>query len=144
MDASVLTPEIRALIERPNYVHLATAMPDGSPHSVAVWATLRGDRIAFYTGSQDSRKAKNLAADPRVAMSVVDMDDPYETAQIRGRVVATLQDEEALAAMDEIAVSYTGEPFPLRAPGGTLYLVEAEWANYSKLPFVHRPGPIAS
>ena len=135
-----LTPEARELIERPNYVHLATLMPDGSPHSVAVWAGMEGDRIAIYTGSPDSRKARNMAADPRVSISVVDFQDPYRTAQIRGRVVGTLHDEEALAVMDRIAVSYTGNPFPLRGPGGTLYLIEPEWSRHAKLPFVHRPG----
>jgi hypothetical protein len=43
--------------------------------------------------------------------------------------------------MDEISRSYTGEPFPLRGPGGTLYIVKPEWVSYSKLPFAHRPPP---
>lgn len=135
-----LDPEARALIERPNYIHLATLMPDGSPHSVAVWAGMEGDRIAVYTASTDSRKARNMAADPRVAISVVDYDDPYRTAQIRGRVVDTLHDAEALAVMDRLSNSYTGSPFPLRAPGGILFLIEPEWSRSTKLPFTHRPG----
>jgi len=135
-----LAPEARELIERPNYVHLATLMPDGAPHSVTVWAGMEGDRIAVYTGSRDSRKARNIAADPRVAISVVDIEDPYRTAQIRGRVVETLHDAEALAVMDRLSESYTGQPFPLRAPGGILFLIEPEWSRYAKLPFTHRPG----
>jgi PPOX class probable F420-dependent enzyme len=135
-----LHPEARDLIERPNYVHLATLMPDGSPHSVTVWAGMEGERIAIYTGSTESRKARNMLADPRVAISVVDVADPYRTAQIRGRVVETRHDAEALAVMDRISRSYTGEPFPLRGPGGILFLIEPEWNHYAKLPFTHRPG----
>jgi PPOX class probable F420-dependent enzyme len=138
-----LTPEVRSLLERPNYVHLATVMPDGSPHSVPIWAAVRGDRIAFYTGSPSSQKARNLARDPRVSLSVVDFDDPYEMAHIRGRVVETVHDEPALEVMDEISHAYTGAPFPLRAPGGTLYLVQPERVGYGKLPFTHRPGGAA-
>jgi hypothetical protein len=31
-----LAPEIKQLLDRPNFAHLATLMPDGSPHSVPV------------------------------------------------------------------------------------------------------------
>jgi PPOX class probable F420-dependent enzyme len=135
-----LSADARELLERPNYVHLATLMPDGSPHSVVVWAGMEGDLIAVYTGSRDSLKAKNMLADPRVALSVVDVEDPYRTARVRGRVVETRHDEEALAVMDRIAVDYTGQPFPLRGPGGILFLIEPERSAYAKLPFRHAPG----
>lgn len=135
-----LDPGARALIERPNYVHLATLMPDGSPHSVAVWATMEGDRIAVYTAGTDNRKARNLLRDPRVALSVVDVENPYRTAQVRGRVVETRHDDEALAVMDRMSVGYTGERFPVRGPGGILFLIEADWSRSATLPFTHRPG----
>lgn len=133
-----LDPDVRELLERPNYVHLATLMPDGSPHSVAVWAGVEDDMVALYTAGTN-RKSRNLDRDPRVALSVVDIEDPYRTAQIRGRVVETRGGPEALAVMDRLSVSYVGQPFPLRDPG-TLYLIEPEWQRHAKLPFVHRPG----
>lgn len=34
-------------------------------------------------------KAKNIARDPRVAVNVVDPDDPYRHFAVRGRVIAT-------------------------------------------------------
>jgi hypothetical protein len=45
-----LSPAVRALIEGPNYAHLAIVLPDGSPHSVPLWVGLQDDRIAFLTG----------------------------------------------------------------------------------------------
>ncbi len=135
-----LAPEVRQLFERPNYAHLATLMPDGSPHSVAVWVGIEDAHIVIFTGLPDSRKARNLATDPRLAISVVDYENPYRTAQVRGRVVGTRHGDEALAVMDRIAVSYTGAPFPWRTPDGTLYLIEPEWSRYAELPFDHRPG----
>lgn len=134
-----LSPEVRELLERPNYVHLATLMPDGSPHSVVVWAGMEGDLIAVYTASTDSLKARNMLADPRVALSVVDMDDPYRTARVRGRVVETRHDDEALAVMDRMSIQYTGNPFPLRGPGGILFLIEPERSAHAKLGFTHSP-----
>ena len=63
--------QLRELLTSRNFVHLATVLPDGCPHSVPVWATVDGDRIAFFTQAK-SRKARNLERDPRVALSVVD------------------------------------------------------------------------
>ena len=45
-----LPVSLRALIEGPNYAHLAAVLPDGLPHSVPLWAGLEGDRVAFLTG----------------------------------------------------------------------------------------------
>ncbi len=83
-----LTPEVRALLEGTNFAHVATLLPDGSPHSVPVWIGIEDDRVVFFTQS-GSRKARNLEADPRVAISVTDQKNPYRTGRIRGRVVAT-------------------------------------------------------
>jgi len=81
-----LSNEIRALLDRPNFAHLATLMPDGSPQSVPVWVGREGDRILICTG-EGSLKAKNTRRDPRVALSIVDFHDPYQEALLRGRVV---------------------------------------------------------
>ena len=71
-----LSPEIKQLLDRPNFAHLATLMPDGSPQSVPVWVGRDGDRILVCTG-EASLKAKNTRRDPRVALSIVDFQDPY-------------------------------------------------------------------
>ena len=81
-----LGEDVRALLEAPNFAHLATVQPDGSPHSVPVWVRLEGDRIAFFT-QPGSRKAQNLARDPRVALSLTDLENPYLSAWARGQVV---------------------------------------------------------
>lgn len=130
----------RSLLEGPNYVHVATLMPDGAPHSVAMWGGVQGDQVVIFTGSPDSRKARNLAADGRVAISVVDHDNPYRTAQIRGHVAGTRHGAEALAAMDRLAQKYTGADFPWRAEHGTLYLIDVDWSRHAELPFTHAPA----
>ena len=48
-----LPAEVRELFERRNFAHLATALPDGSPHSVPVWMCLEDDnpyRSAWVRG----------------------------------------------------------------------------------------------
>ena len=80
-----LPADVRALFEAPNYAHVATLLPDGGPHTVPVWAGIEDGVIAFLT-SPGSRKARNLAADPRVAISVTGRENPYAMALVRGRV----------------------------------------------------------
>jgi PPOX class probable F420-dependent enzyme len=129
--------DTRALLEGPNYVHLATLMPDGAPHSVAVWGGLEGDRVCFFT-QPGSLKARNVERDARVAISVTDHENPYRTAQLRGRVVETRDGDDALAVMDRLARTYTGNDFPMRS--GRLYLVEPTSVRFTELPFVHAPA----
>jgi PPOX class probable F420-dependent enzyme len=132
-----LSDSVRSLLGRANFAHVATVLPSGAPHSVPVWIALEGDRIAFFT-QPGSRKARNLEADPRVAISIVDHEEPYKSAQIRGRVVETLGGEEALAIMDRMALRYTGKPFPFRS--GVALLVEPERVLETELPFEHAPA----
>src|SRR4051812_25817705 len=115
-------------------------MPDGSPHSVPVWVGMQeGDRLSFFTQTT-SLKAKNLERDPRVAISITDHENPYDTARIRGTVVEKRYGDEALAAMDVISRKYTGQDFPVRGPNGVLFVIEPEKVSHMSLPFEHRPG----
>jgi len=134
-----LSEEVKQLIDRPNFAHLATLMPDGSPNATPVWVGREGDRIVICTG-EGSLKAKNTRHDGRVALSIVDFTNPYEEVQIRGRVVERRPDHE-LQTMDPISHKYTGKPFPFRKPEGRVALmIEVEKARYTKLPFEHTPG----
>ena len=115
-------------------MHLATVMPTGAPHSIPVWALYEDGRIAFFT-QPGSRKARNLAHDDRVAISIVDETNPYRNAQIRGRVVETLHGDDALAVIDRISERYIGGPFPMRS--GVVYWLAPETTHFVQLPFAH-------
>jgi PPOX class probable F420-dependent enzyme len=133
-----LVNEIRALLDGPNFAHLATLMADGSPQSVPVWVGREGDRILICTG-EGSLKAKNTRRDPRVSLSIVGFEDPYQEAQLRGRVVERRPDGD-FKYMDAISHKYIGKPFPIRSAQGRVALViEIEKARYTKLPFEHTP-----
>ena len=127
-----LPDDVRPLFEARNVAHVATVMPNGAPHSVPVWMGLEGERLAFFT-QPGSRKARNLRADPRVAISVVDAENPYRTAWLRGAVAETRTGDAALELIDELSLKYTGAPFPMRS--GTVYLIEPTLARHFVLPF---------
>jgi PPOX class probable F420-dependent enzyme len=134
-----LSLEVKQLIDRPNFAHLSTLMPDGSPTSTPVWVGREGDHIVICTG-ENSLKAKNTRRDARVALSIVDFKNPYEEVQMRGKVIERRPDPD-LKIMDPISHKYTGKPFPFRNPEGRVALIlELEKVRYTKLPFEHTPG----
>lgn len=106
----MLDADVRRALDGTSLAHLATVLPDGSPHSVPVWIGTRGDHIVFLTGPH-SRKARNLHRDPRVALSVAPADNPFVPVVVRGRVVEWLEGEEAWTIVDELAVKYIGQPY---------------------------------
>lgn len=133
-----LQPEVQSLLSRPNFAHLSTLMPDGSPNTTPVWIGLEDDKLVICTG-EESLKARNLRRDPRLSISVVDFDNPYEEVQIRGRVIE-FRDDSKLETMDRISNKYIGAPFPMRGSSGRLAMIIAvEKARYTKLPFQHTP-----
>ena len=137
MSEQVMSSEVRAILAGRNFAHLATLLPDGAPHSVPVWIDVDGDRLVMFTQTT-SRKARNIEADARVAVSAVDLDDPYRQCDLRGRVVERIGGDAAWEIADRLAVKYTGEPFPWRPPTTIAYVVEPELAHHVALPFTHR------
>jgi PPOX class probable F420-dependent enzyme len=138
-DPFVLAPEVRALLVGPNTAHLATIRPDGAPMSHPVWVGLDDeDRILVCTG-RTSPKTRNAEHDPRVALSVLSVDDPYTEAMVRGVVVEVRNDDD-MADMDRLSHVYTGRPFPSRGPGRVTIVIAPTWARYAKLPFEHTPA----
>jgi PPOX class probable F420-dependent enzyme len=134
----VILPEVRRLLEGPNFAHLATVDPHGIPQSMAVWVGLEGDHLLVCTGAA-TKKARNAAHNPHVALSISDHENPYETASLRGTVVE-IRNDDHLADMDPISIVYTGKPFPFRAPGRVTLVIAIDTVRHGTLPFEHTPG----
>jgi len=117
-------------------VHLATLRPDGSPQSRPLWTIVNDGNVVFFT-QETSPKARQLARDPRVALSVTDKRNPYRSAWVRGRIGRTVEGDDALAIIDRISDAYLGKPFPMRS--GVVFVVEAEAQGAADLPFEDKP-----
>lgn len=113
-----LSGDVRRLPDGPNFAHLATLLPDGSPQVAAVWVAREGDRVPLGTGEGSLE------------------------AQRRGRIVERRPDG-GFAGMDAIARKHTGAPFPWRTPAGRVVLVvEVERARVVSLPSRHAPPEV--
>ena len=132
----MVDPRALELFDGGNYVHLATLRADGAPQSRPLWTIVHDGHVVFFT-QPTSAKARDIARDPRVALSVVDFANPYRSAWLRGRVERTIDGDDALAIIDRIAHAYTGAAFPMRS--GTVFVVAADASGYTELPFRHDP-----
>jgi PPOX class probable F420-dependent enzyme len=65
-----LPQSARELIESGALGHLVTLNPDGSPQVTCIWVGLEQDEIVSGHLNADQRKLRNVARDPRVALSI--------------------------------------------------------------------------
>ena len=132
-----LDDDARRLLDGANYGFLSTMMADGSPKVESVWVGREGDHVVITTDAK-SIKAINAARDPRVALSVVAYENPYDQLLIRGKVIETRDDDE-LVTMDALSVKYLGSSFPRRRWSKRVVLVIApSLARYRKSPLRHQ------
>jgi PPOX class probable F420-dependent enzyme len=130
-----LSADVIRLVDGRNFAHLATLLADGSPHSAPVWIGREGDHL-FIATEDSSVKSRNAQRDPRVAISLVDLDDPYSEAQIRGRVIERRSDSD-FKYTDVVSKKYVGKPWPYREQVPVALIIEADHVHYSKQPFEH-------
>jgi PPOX class probable F420-dependent enzyme len=112
-----LSEEVRKRVQAPNFWHLGTINRDGSPHITPMWVDLEGDFVMFNT-AVGRVKEENLRRDPRVSLSHIDGENPYDRVEIRGRVIRFVEGEEADRCLDRLARKYVGtEHYGWRIPG---------------------------
>lgn len=110
------TPAARALIAKKVLAHVASLDSEGHPNVTPVWVELDGDDIVINT-ALGRAKARNLANDARVAVSIVDPDDDHAVIAVRGLVTGftTIGADDVI---DRLALKYTGEDsYPFRREG---------------------------
>jgi PPOX class probable F420-dependent enzyme len=107
---TALPDALVALLHRPSPCFMATTMPDGSPQLTEVWVDTDGEHILVNT-VQSHTKARNIARDPRVAISVADPDDVSNYFSVRGTVLKATT-HGAAEHIDRVAQKYTGRPYP--------------------------------
>ena len=110
-----LTEGVVALLRKPLMAHVATVMPDGTPQSTPVWIDTDGTDVVFNT-AKGRVKHRNLLANPAVAISFVDDENPYRMIEVRGQ--AEMTEEGADDHINAMAKKYLGQDvYPFRQPG---------------------------
>ncbi len=97
----------RDLLSRPISGVLTTMSAEGHPQSSMVWVDYDGECACVNTTLQ-RHKTRNMLANPKVSLLVVDPANTSRFMQIRGDV--ELVTEGAAAHADAMAQKYTGHP----------------------------------
>ena len=114
-----LNDEIRRLLDGRHFAVLATLNPDGGPQTSAIWVGREGDEVLFSTVA-GRRKHRNLERDPRLSVTILDADDPYNYVELRGS--ATIEEDVGRAFDTGLSWSYDGhDPDP--DPPGAVRLI---------------------
>jgi hypothetical protein len=101
------------LLESTALAHVATIGPEGEPQVNPVWFGWDGKHIRF-SQTTTRQKHKNLQRDPRIALSIVDPNNPYRYLEVRGTVVG-VEDDANLDFINSMAKKYLGQdkyPWP--------------------------------
>jgi PPOX class probable F420-dependent enzyme len=107
------------------FADLATVMKSGSPQVTPVWFDFDGTYIRVNS-ARGRVKDRNMRRDPRVALSILDPDNPYRYLMIRGRVIQ-ITEEGAVEHINKLAKKYRGvETFRSRTPDEVrvIYVIE--------------------
>ncbi len=94
----------RDLLDGPIDAVLVTVMPDGQPHATVVWCN-RDDPFVMINTMKGFRKERNMRANPKVALLVVDPGSAGRWIEVRGTV--ELIDTGAYQHLDELTALYT-------------------------------------
>jgi PPOX class probable F420-dependent enzyme len=120
------------LFQKKAFANLATLMPDGRPQVTPVWCDYDG-KYVIVNSARGRRKDRNMRRDPRVALAVVDPDNPYRYVEIRGQV-AEITEQGAEEHIDRMAKKYLGlDKYPNRAPGEVRVLYKIRPEGFSSM-----------
>ena len=108
---------VREALEAKNFWQFVTINADGSPSATPVWASVDGDHVMVNTAI-GRLKERNVRRDPRVALAMIDRENPYAWIEIRGRVVETVEGAPADDSIDALSRKYLElERYASRKPG---------------------------
>lgn len=106
----MLHEKTRSLCEGPNFAVLTTLFADGTPQTQVMWVGCDDEHVLINTEIHRA-KFRNIEADPRVTVTVMDASSPYSYVEVRGRVVETVSGEEARTGIDLLSQKYTGADY---------------------------------
>ena len=101
-----MDPKVEKLFQGKNLIFIATINTDGSPQLTPVWGNYTDNHILINT-AEGRIKHRNVKNDPRVAVSVVEHDNPLNMTTIKGKVIEIIPDYDYLHA-NELTRLYMG------------------------------------
>jgi len=130
-------PESHAdILDKRCFASVATMRPDGTLSCNPVSIDWDGAKVRF-SSREETKKVRNLRVDPRIALSILDPDDPTRYLEIRG--TAHIEADEDRAFVNQIARKYMDvDVYPYDAPAAKRVIVTVH-AEHVSTPSIPRP-----
>lgn len=106
----MLEPPVKELAQSRNFAVFTTLLSDGQPMSHVMWIDCDDEHLLINTEVHRA-KFRNVERDPRVTVTIIDRENGYRFAEVRGEVVETIRGPRARAHIDELAQKYHGRPY---------------------------------
>jgi PPOX class probable F420-dependent enzyme len=125
-----LDDDVVRLAKGPNLATVVTLMPDGRPQALLTWIDTDGELLLVNTEPQRQR-AKNVRRDPRITVLIHTADNPFDWAEVRGRVVGTTAGQEARDHIAALSRKYVGTDYqnPVGPKGRIILRIAADKVN---------------
>ena len=134
-----LDDDVVRLARAANLATVVTLMPDGQPQAQLTWIDTDGEVLLVNTEPQRQR-SKNVQRDPRVTVLIHSRDDPWDWAEVRGRVVDTVAGQEARDHIDVLSRKYAGTDYrnPIGPQGRVILRIAPDKVNTPATVFARR------
>ncbi len=113
------------LLKAKNFCVVSTLRKDGSVHTAPVWVDVR-DGQPVLNSAEGRAWPTNLERDPRVTLTVQNLENPYQYVEIRGKVAERTHDG-ADEHIDWLAKKYLdADSYPNRQPGEQRVIIRVD------------------
>ncbi|MGB6593306.1 MAG: PPOX class F420-dependent oxidoreductase [Candidatus Nitrosopolaris sp.] len=123
MSKNTITEPMSKLFQGKNFAFVSTLMEDGSPQVTPTWVDIEDGNIIVNT-AEGRVKHKNISRDPRIAICVIDQDNPYHMVTLIGKAIEQ-PNEGADEQIDKLTKKYLGvDKYPLCSPNEKRIIVK--------------------
>ena len=104
----------RDIFDKRSFAHVATVNEEGMPQVTPVWVEYDGEHV-LINSAKGRKKDRNLRAQPKIALSVQDPDDPYRYVGVQGKIVE-ITEAGGYDHINRLSHKYRGKDYP-KNPG---------------------------
>lgn len=106
----MITPEIKQLATGKNFGSLSVKLPNGQILNHIVWVDADDEHVLINTEVHRT-KYRAMLAEPDVTVTILNSENPYSYAEVRGRVVGEVRGDVARAHIDALSQRYNGTEY---------------------------------
>ena len=133
VDGQEVDPTVLELARGQNFGALTTLLPDGHPQTQVMWVDADEQHLLVNT-EVHRQKFRNVERDPRVTVTIWDLEDPYRFVEVRGEVVEKVKGQEAREHIDELSLKYRGKPYQTQIQSERVVLRITPWRQLVRKP----------